>query len=110
MSTNSLTGSSRSTYSLDDPAVVSLKTDKRLARFFSSDKSPRKKLRTAIEFCKNSEKEERERFFGGYKDDIWRTVTSTVEQYEKLKMDEWNNEVRTWREDMAEQLRGRRFC
>ena len=83
-----------STRSLDDPSVVSLMTDKRLTRFFSSDKSPRKKLRTAIEFCKNSELEERERFFGGYKDEVWKTVVSTVEQYEKLKMDEWSNEVR----------------
>ncbi|GMH78737.1 hypothetical protein TrST_g13945 [Triparma strigata] len=81
-----------STRSLDDPSVVSLMTDKRLTRFFSSDKSPRKKLRTAIEFCKNSELEERERFFGGYKDEVWKTVVSTVEQYEKLKMDEWSNE------------------
>ena len=78
--------------SLDEPAVASLMQDKRLARFFLADKSPRKKLRTALEFVKNSELEERERFFGGYKDEIWKTVLGTVEQYEKLKMDEWSAE------------------
>ena len=31
-------------------------------------------------------------FFGGYKDEIWKTVLATVEQYEKLKMDEWSAE------------------
>ncbi|GMH87160.1 hypothetical protein TL16_g10771 [Triparma laevis f. inornata] len=92
-SSNTLTSMGfTSSRSLDDPSVVSLQTDKRLTRFFSSDKSPRKKLRTAIEFCKSSEREERERFFGGYKDEVWKTVLSTVEQYEKLKMDEWSNE------------------
>ncbi|GMH73055.1 hypothetical protein TrRE_jg2354 [Triparma retinervis] len=86
-------GSQRGAPSLDDSAVVALKGDKRLLRFFTSSASPRKRLRTALEFTKVAAEEEREIFFVGFKDDVFNTVVETVEQYEKMKLDEWNEEA-----------------
>ncbi|GMI30952.1 hypothetical protein TeGR_g7489 [Tetraparma gracilis] len=78
--------------SLDDADVAHLMQDKRLARFFANDKSPRKRLRTSLEFVKAATFSEREKFFVGFKDDIYHIVVETVEQYEKLKTDEWHDE------------------
>lgn len=68
--------------------AVALTRDKRLLRFFNSSASPRKRLRTALEFTKVAAEEEREIFFVGFKDNVFSTVVETVEQYEKMKLDE----------------------
>lgn len=68
--------------------AVALTRDKRLLRFFNPSASPRKRLRTALEFTKVAAEEEREIFFVGFKDNVFSTVVETVEQYEKMKLDE----------------------
>eukprot|EP00520_Triparma_pacifica_P000152 CAMPEP_0118643496 /NCGR_PEP_ID=MMETSP0785-20121206/6423_1 /TAXON_ID=91992 /ORGANISM="Bolidomonas pacifica, Strain CCMP 1866" /LENGTH=1077 /DNA_ID=CAMNT_0006535165 /DNA_START=99 /DNA_END=3329 /DNA_ORIENTATION=- len=86
-------GRKTATPSMDDADIVALTEDKRLLRFFTTAASPRKRLRTALEFAKAAGEEERKRFFVGFKNDVFSTVVETVEQYEKMKLDEWNEDT-----------------